>query len=208
MAIHREKIRLYSGVPRIVTVENLRGRECNSSLTGDEICFDVLNESTPSHLYLPRAWAAAVAASGAQAGDEIQVLKTGTNGQTPTYRVRLVSDAHLAVPVLPAQAQPIRMLAPRQQETPALAPQPGPALDYRPAPRPAAPPTAQTVPTSHPLQERMTRMFVVAAGSLRDAHQQLLADPFFGELEPPTWEDIRSLAVHWAISMERKAERR
>jgi hypothetical protein len=121
----------------ILGVENLRGTDSTSSFSGDETRFDVLKQGTPSHLYLPRAYAGAIAASGAQPGDEIQVLKTGVNGQTPTYRVRLISDATLEVPVVPSsQAQPdrfdqnvqqqqpngIRMLAPRQQVAPQTQP--------------------------------------------------------------------------------------
>jgi hypothetical protein len=115
--IQREKIKLIIGVPLILTVEDIRGQDATSSFTGEETRFNVLNQGTPSILYLPRAYANAIAQSGAQAGDEIQVLKTGTNGQTPTHRVRVVSDATLAAPTLPTQ--PIRMLAPRSQVEPA-----------------------------------------------------------------------------------------
>lgn len=73
-------------------------------------------------------------------------------------------------------------------------------------PAPVRPITEQ--PTSHPIQERMTHLFLAAAASLREAHRQIEADSFYaGRIEPPTWEDIRSTAVHWAISLEKKEGR-
>jgi hypothetical protein len=194
--IKREKIRLYAGVPKILRVEDVRGTQAHSSLTGDETRFKVINEGVPSDLYLPRAYGNAIAASGAQPGDEIQVLKTGTNGEVPVYRVRLVSDAHLPVPVLHERpqdaapqpvAQPIRMLAPRAQE----------------APRLAAPPTAQTVPTSHPMVDLMTRCLIVGYQANQNAYEQLRARGI--EIDPPTWEDVRATGTSLFIERNKQS---
>jgi hypothetical protein len=125
-------------------------------------------------------------------GDLVRICKS-VAGRSTTWNVEVLPDASdpagppntNSVPARPAGP---RIVAPRTNGANALAARPQPA----------------GAPSSHPLVERYTRMFAAAAQALKATHQQLIADPFYAELEPPTWEDIRATAIHWGISLEKR----
>jgi hypothetical protein len=140
----REKIKLIPGVPFMCTLETSEGKPMTSRFhDGAEYLYSVNHRGAPSMLYLPVEGHMAIKRLGVRAGDEIQIVKTQTQGQAPEFSVRTVSDATLAVPALPpATQQPwpalerdngVRMLAPRSQVAPlAPAAPPPPPAQYPP----------------------------------------------------------------------------
>lgn len=120
--IQREKLKLQSGVPVVVTLEQIRGRECNSNYgDGKEYMFQVQCQGRACLLYLPVDGQQAITRCGVQPGEEVQIMRTnGRNGEAPIFTARIVSDAHLAIPALPPPTQAHngpRLLAPAQPQT-------------------------------------------------------------------------------------------
>jgi hypothetical protein len=132
-------------------------------------------------------------------GDLVRICKS-VAGRSTTWNVEVLSDA--AEPE-PTPTPGPRVVAPaRTNGANALQPKPiTPLAAHQPEARKPQPVSASA---SHPLVERYTRMFAAAAQSLKATHQQLIADPFYAGLEPPTWEDIRATAIHWGISLEKR----
>ena len=59
----------------------------------------------------------------------------------------------------------------------------------------------------HPFEERYTHLLVNSAHILQRTHEELAKDPNYDHLEMYTWEDIRALAIHFAIGQEKKEGR-
>ena len=176
--ISRQKVKPIANTPLYLTLERAQGVECNSqySTDGKEYRYDVLTqEGKAGFIYLPAIARDLLIRSGATDGEAIRVLKTGANGST-RWQIDPISDA-----AQPAQITQVRNTAPitRQPET-------------------------ATIPTTHPIQDRSKRLLIAAAGTLRDAYLQITVDPFYADLEKPNFDDIRTLATHWAISAEKR----
>lgn len=169
-------------------------------------------------MWLDPAARQAILSSGAQAGDEIAITKRAKGA----WQVERVSDA-AEVPSGTANTAPVQQNAVHRTRRAAFPP----ASYYQPAPQLDSPlpitngkgngnghngrgnGTTQMsgeAPNSHPFEERYARMFVVAARALSLAHTRLTTEGM--ELEPFNWEDIRATAIHFAISFERKEERK
>jgi hypothetical protein len=136
--IQREKLKLQSGVPVVVTLETIRGRECRSNYgDGVEYMFQVQCQGRACLLYLPVDGQQAITRCGVQPGEEVQVMRTnGRHGEAPIFTARPVSDAHLAIPALPP-AQHVngsgpRLLAPVQPQTRQTAAPPQPSVTAEP----------------------------------------------------------------------------
>jgi len=151
--IQRQRIKLVSGIPLIMTLEDAAKGPFQSRFTDQsEWLYNVNVRGEASQLYLAVEGHTALQRLGAKAGDEIQILKQQTQGQAPSFSARFVSDATLAVPSLPApdpnrrapadrfdthmqQQQPgVRMLAPQPQTNGATAYAPQQAKNEAPQP--------------------------------------------------------------------------
>jgi hypothetical protein len=193
----REKIKMVSGVPLIVTIEDTHAKPMTSRFhDGTEYLYSVMHRGSSCLLYLPVEGHEAMLRLGARAGDEVQLVKQQTQGQAPTFTARAVSDAHLAIPALPpppppqysqpapaAVAQGVRMLAPQTQ--------------FAPAPQPQTEAPAKV----HPLEEIMQRCFVVAGRALWNAHRELAAAGC--AYDQPTMEDMRAAGISMWIERTR-----
>lgn len=171
--ISRQKIKPLANTALIVTLERAQGQECQSQYApdGKEYRYDVrTQDGQMGIIYLPAIARDLLIRSGASDGEEIRILKTGSNGSTRWQIDPVVSDRVVA-----------------------------------PAPTRALPQSPEPATSSHPIQARMTRLCIAAAASLRDAHIQITADPFYAELPAPNWEDVRALAIHWNISAEKQS---
>jgi hypothetical protein len=187
--IQRERVKPATGVPLFFEIERL-GVKAPSQFApgGFEFRYEGAllegDQRKPALSYLAPEAHAAIEAAGARIGDTVRILKT-RDGQ---YVVKVISDA---APV-PEPVRQIRVVAPAATNGN------GHSNGY------AKP--AQVIPESHPLEERYTRIFVTAAHALQNAHQQLTNEGI--ALEMFTWEDIRALGIHYAITVERREERR
>lgn len=159
-------------------------------------------------IYLPLAGRDALIQSGAAAGDEVAIQKLGKD----RWAVEVLSDAQPEPAPAPAPAQPHR---PKARPFPNAAyynpgvPQADSPLPIVAKPKANGAQPAQAAAAAavhHPYEERYARMFVVAAHALSLAHQQLIGEGL--DLEPFNWEDVRALAIHFAISFERREERK
>lgn len=186
-----ETVRFASGKPSIVTIESA-ARQCASKFApeGYQYVYDVSESGTAKAMFIPVSGEEALQRAGVAPGDEVQITKVGTNGSTQ-WRVVKVSDATLALPA-PPKPEPARALK-----------------IVAPAPQPQAAP-AVPLAAAHPFEERYVRLLDGAASVLKTCYLHQMQDPFWkqAQLEPPTIDDIRALAIHFAITVERKEERR
>jgi hypothetical protein len=75
MATTRSKIKIITNLPLVITLEDAEGKESNSQFTGLEMRYSVLESGIPSTLYLPIDGANALRRSGAQAGEDVEILE-------------------------------------------------------------------------------------------------------------------------------------
>lgn len=124
-----------------------------------------------------------LARTTAQAGDTVRICKT-VDGKSTLWRIAVVSDAAEVVPAPPPPQNGPRIVAPAQPRSNganALAPDP-----------------------SYPIVDRYRRIMTTSAQAAKLAHLEIISDPFWADLDKPTWEDIRAIGVHWAITQERR----
>jgi len=92
MSVTREKIRLSSDSPTIVTLEEADGHETRSQITGaTEYRYSVLCQGTPGFLYLPAAARQELLRQAAQPGDQVRILKQ-VHGREATYSIQLLRE--------------------------------------------------------------------------------------------------------------------
>jgi hypothetical protein len=202
----RTEIKFQPNVPVEVLLDRADGKEYPSKFENAESRWYYTVNGNTAFMYLPTTARNQLVRTRAAAGDTVKICKT-VDGKSTQWYVEVLSDA----------TEPVETKVSTPAPGPRIVAVSGPPVDARQAAQKPAP--ARTATTnganalqpkpvaplsSHPMVERYTRMFLAAAQSLKATHQQLVADPFYAELEPPTWDDIRSLCVHWAISLEKK----
>ena len=208
--MNREKIKLITNVPLTLELEDANGAESTSHFhDGVEYRFMVRHRDSPSILYLPVDGMLAVKRSQARAGEEIELLKTMANGK-PVFTAHRIGQQPLpAAPAAPQQPQPTRLLAPMPQYAqPQYAQSPQHASAQHASAQHAsaqhgnaARAIAEPVPQVHPLEEVMTRCFVVAGRALWNARQTLLAEGI--PTPEPAFEDFRAAAISMWIERSR-----
>lgn len=186
--MQREKLKLIPGVPCTLVLDDAIGRPMNSRFhSGVEYLYNVEHRGGGYLLYLPVEGHQALRRIEAAAGDEIQILKTQTQGQAPQFQIRRVSDAELAVPTL--QARPLSS----QQEAPARG-------VHMLAPR-----SQVAAAAVHPLLEQMTRCLEVGYAANAAAFANLRKQGV--EIDGPTWEDVRATGISFFIERQRNGAR-
>jgi hypothetical protein len=194
----KEKLKLTTNVPCTFTLENAQGKETKSKFhDGVEYMYSVICRGASCLLFLPVDGNIAIRRSGAQAGDEIELLKELHNNRA-VFSVRVLGKDSAPPPRAAAQPAPtpapIRMLSPQTQVAPA---------PTRPAPAAAHQPEAAQIPTVHPLEDSMQRCFVVAGRALWRAYAALKEAGC--DYDVPTIEDARAAGISMFIERQRGA---
>jgi hypothetical protein len=187
--IQRQVIKPQIDVPLVVQLG--RGPEGVEKAGKYGVDYQYIVNNGAGVMWLPKEGRDALIRSGARAGDEVEIVKS-MRGKQAVFSAQVVSDA-AEPPVAPAPARQIRVVAPQPSYTNGN----GTTAAGR-----------QQAPESHPMEDLLTRCFVVAAHALRRAHTQLAREGF--ELDPPNWEDIRPSGATLFIERnkrEREAQR-
>jgi hypothetical protein len=190
--MQRTILRFQNNAPVTVKLDRADGKETQSKISGEPQWMYTVNDDA-NVIYLGANARNQLLKTGAQAGDMVEIVKR-VEGKSTSWGVQVLSDA--AEPSFDARNGSKACALPRS----------APAARNGHVNGHAAPDSQQAYPDSHPFEERYARMFVCAAHALQMAHKQLEGEGF--ELDFPNWEDIRATAIHFAISFERKEERR
>lgn len=184
--ISRQTLRPQNNVPLIVRLD--KGPEGKQTAKGD---YQYTINDDQAIMWIPAEARTAILRSHAQAGDEIEILKSARG-----WNVQVLSDAgeptgDPAPPPMPPARQ-MRVVAGQRQinGATALAPQ------------------QQTQPQhqqSEPIVDLLGRLFVTAGRSLQKAHSQLVDEGII--IEAFNWEDIRALGISLFIERNRREER-
>lgn len=91
--MNRDIIKLATGAPLRFRLNNPGGTECNSRYNGKEWRYDVTQTNGASAwIYLVADASNQLRRSGAQGGDDVEILRTGDKDNY-SYRVRVMGDA-------------------------------------------------------------------------------------------------------------------
>jgi len=193
--VQREVVKLSTDIP--VTVLLDRGPEGFEREGKFGVDYQYTVNRDAGIMWLPRQARDAVIRSGAQAGDEVEILKQ-QHGNATTYRVRRLSDAAEApapapkpVPAKPRAATPIPARAYYQPETAAA-----------PAPRQAETQPTEAAAEVHPITRRLMSCLCSAIDACSEA-ETYARSKHFGDLEF-TSEDIRAAALTIFINLSRE----
>lgn len=198
--MQREVVKLDYDVPAIVKLDFGEGVQVEGKF-GVQWQY-TLNDNT-AVMWLPKSGRDALAQSGAQAGDSVQIVKS-MRGKTTTFHAQVVSDAHAPAPA-PAPT-PIRNGAKIPQrayyQPDPMASQAALAQhitrESKPEPAPAPPPPA--VREVHPVTEQLTSCLKsaidAAAAAQEHARERGLGVTF-------TSEDVRAIALSVYIGLQR-----
>ncbi|MGH9772202.1 MAG: hypothetical protein ACRD4Q_10965 [Candidatus Acidiferrales bacterium] len=200
MPITRERIKPAADVPLVVTLEDTNAPESHSQYTGLEYRYNVNVEGAAAFIYLPPAAHQQIQKSGAQIGDQIQIVKS-LRGKQAFYSIQVLSDA-----TEPQVAHPVSHLRGSYPSGSATNGQHGNAhsnghgngngrVQTMPAP--------QGAPNqSHPMVELMTKCIVYGARANRQAYEELRQAGI--EMDAPTWEDARATGSSFFIERNKQ----
>ena len=174
--MNRQILKAQADVPLVVLLDQgPEGKETRSQRDG-ALQYQYTVNDDKGVMWLPPEARAAILRTGAQAGDQIEILKS-LRGKNAFWNVQVLSDA--------SEPAPTKMVAPR----PAYRNGNGhPAAASQPAAAPA---------TVHPHEELMARCIELGARANLKAHAALKAAGI--ELDEPTWEDARATGTSFFI---------
>lgn len=194
--MNRTMLRPQVDVPLVVLLDKgPEGKETRNNNGDTEYQYTVNDDS--GIIWLPPAARTQLIRTGAQAGDEIQIVKS-LRGKNAIWNIQVLADS--AEP----PAQNTRMAAPR----PAYAAAPQPARPSQPAngnghmhaSRPAAA-APEPAPAAPKIGEVMQRALEISARANWTAYQAAKAAGC--EIDPPTWEDVRAAGISMFIEHSR-----
>lgn len=198
--MNRQILKPQVDVPMVVLLDKgPEGKETTSQRGDLQYQYTLNNDACV--MWLPPEARSAIMRTGAQAGDEIQIVKS-LRGKNAIWNVQVVPDS---APPPPAS----RMVAPRPAYSNGnghSAPQqhwenePQPTTP-RPQPAPAQQPATTT---TYPMEEVMARCLEISARANWRAFQAAKAAGI--AIEGPNWEDVRAAAI--SIFIERSRNQR
>jgi hypothetical protein len=195
--MQRENIKLAVNTKLTVRIEDTNVKECTSRFHDDkEYRYSVLRADTgaAAFLYVLVDCHLAIRRANVSAGDDVVLLKTMRMGQ-PQYSVTILGDAHTD-----AETTHVTRTAP--VSAPRQAPPPQQAAATRGAT--ALAPVLQPVAEVHPLEQIMTRCFVVGGRALWNAYTELQA--LGCNYDQPTIEDARAAGISMFIERTRNQQ--
>jgi hypothetical protein len=192
--MQRQVIKLEYDVPVLVKLD--RGPEGREHTGQYGINWQYTLNDDAAVMFLPKEGRDAILASGAHAGDTIELLKMQRNKQTLYQAQVVVSDA--AEP--PEAERAPRLVSSRPNATAHTVRQPAKSYVNGAAPRQqAAPPQ----PATDPIEDILTELFVRSGRAQGRAYAQLTAEGVEFE-HPPKWADTRAAAISLFIDRTRK----
>ncbi len=204
--MNRENLKLAVNTKLIVRIEDMNAKECTSRFhDGIEYRYSVMRAENglAAFLYLPVDGHLAMRRANVSAGDDVELIKTMRMGQAQ-YGVTILGDA---TEPPSAQAPPPRGDEPQPQTARLVAPAPPRQAPPQPITRGAvalAPTPAQAINVVHPMEQLMTRCFVVGGRALWTAYNELKAAGC--EYDQPTIEDARAAGISMFIEKTRNQQ--
>lgn len=195
--MNRENLKLAVNTKLIVRIEDMNAKECTSRYhDGIEYRYSVMRAENglAAFLYLPVDGHLAMRRANLSAGDDVELIKTMRMGQAQ-YGVTILGDATEPYEPQPQTARLVAPAPPRQ----ALPPQPQSRGAVALAPVPVQP-----IAEVHPLEQIMTRCFVVGGRALWTAYNELKAAGC--EYDQPTIEDARAAGISMFIERTRNQQ--
>jgi hypothetical protein len=192
----RETLRPATNVPVVVTLDNPRGRECNSRYNGIEYSYQIQHRGVPSIVYLPLEAANQISRLDLQGGDQMEILKSNQQGRD-SFEIRRIPDPHGEPPA--TNGREVRVLAPARPQQ-----QPSPRQPQaQPMPAPSQSPQLADAVW---YEKVFTRCLEVSLGANMAVHQEAVKRGF--PIEPPLWDDIRTMANTLFINLNDSGELR
>jgi hypothetical protein len=200
--MNRQILKAQVDVPLCVLLD--KGPEGKETTSRGETQYQYTLNNDSCVMWLPPEARTAIMRTGAQAGDEIQIVKS-LRGRNAIWNVQVLADAREPEP--PPPAPTARMVAPRPQYTNGTAndfPRQDPRLaEQLRASQPQPAPAAQPTTTTYPMEDIMARCLEVSARANWRAYKAAQAAGI--QIEGPNWEDVRAAAISIFIERSRNA---
>jgi hypothetical protein len=181
--MNRQVLKPQNDVPLVVKLD--KGPEGKPTAKND---FQYTVNDDQAVMWLPAEARTAIFRSHAQAGDEIEILKSARG-----WSVQVLSDASESAEDVPTPMPPARQMrvvaGQRTQGATALARRPQPQRE-------------QQLPQSEPMVDLLARLYVTAGRGLQKAHAQLVDEGIV--IEAFNWEDIRATGNSLFIERNRR----
>jgi hypothetical protein len=186
--MNRQILKPQVDVPLVVLLDKgPEGKETTSQRGDLQYQYTVNNDACV--MWLPPEARAAILRTGAQAGDQLQIVKS-LRGNNAIWSVQVLADSEPPPPPPPTRMvapRPTYAAAPSQNAAPS---QPnGNGHHQAPAPTPLPPLAAEP----HPIEQLMLRCFIAGGRTLWKAYLKLREEGC--SYDTPTIEDVRAAGI-------------